>query len=104
MSHWRKGGIPDTSRRSHPCGPPGFPGLDPAHPALLHAGPEFDVGTASGHVGGDRDRSGTPGIGHDLGLALVLLGVQHFVLETSSLEHACECLRDLHARRPDQDR
>ena len=40
---------------------------------------EQDVGAAAGHVGGDRDRLLAPGLGHDLGLALVVLGVQHLV-------------------------
>jgi hypothetical protein len=49
---------------------------------------EFDVGAATGHVGGDRDRPLLPRPGHDLGLPLVVLGVQHLVLEAPALELA----------------
>ena len=54
---------------------------------LAHAGhfgfqrtAQHDVGTAAGHVGGDGHRAGLAGIGDDLRLALVLLGVEHLVL------------------------
>ena len=44
---------------------------------------EHDVGAATGHVGRDRDGAVAPGLGDDLGLALVLLGVQHVVLDAA---------------------
>jgi hypothetical protein len=37
---------------------------------------EQDVGPATGHVGGDRHRALGAGLGDDLGLALVILGVE----------------------------
>ena len=40
---------------------------------------EDDVGPSAGHVGGDRDRPLPPGLGDDLGLALVVLGVEDLV-------------------------
>ena len=37
---------------------------------------ELDVGAAPGHVGGDRDRPGHPGLPDDIGLLLVVAGVE----------------------------
>ena len=37
---------------------------------------ELDVGAAAGHVGGDRDRAGHAGLRDDVGLLLVVAGVQ----------------------------
>ena len=45
---------------------------------------EQDVGAAAGHVGGDRDRAEAAGLGDDLGLVLVVLGVQHDVLDAAA--------------------
>ena len=45
-----------------------------------------------------------PAPGHDLRLALVVLGVQHLVLEAAPLELARQRLRDVHVHRADQDR
>ena len=45
-----------------------------------------------------------PGLGHDLGLALVVLGVQHLVRDPVLLEHLGQALGLLHAGRADQDR
>ena len=42
---------------------------------------EQDVGPAAGHVRGDRDRAGPPGLGHDRRLLLVELGVEDLVLD-----------------------
>ena len=42
---------------------------------------EQDVGSAAGHVGGDRDGALASGLGDDLGFALVLFGVQDVVLD-----------------------
>ena len=53
-------------------------GLDHLH-LLLDVAAEHDVGAAAGHVGGDGDHAGPTGLGHDLGLFLVLLGVEHLV-------------------------
>ena len=45
----------------------------------LGIAPEDDVDATAGHVGRDRDRTAPAGLGHDLGLSEVLLGVQHVV-------------------------
>ena len=63
--------------------------------SLLHAlllGHEFriaaeqNVGTAAGHVGGDRDHAFASGLGDDFGFALVILGIQHDVLDAFFLQ------------------
>ena len=40
---------------------------------------EFDIGAATGHVGGDHHRTRRSGLRHDLGFLLVEAGVQHRV-------------------------
>src|SRR5207237_2914054 len=79
-------------------------GGDTADLTLLDAGAEFDVGAAARHVGGDGDGGRLPRLRHDLGLALVVLGVQHFVPEAAALQHARQRLRDVHAHGADQHR
>ena len=56
----------------------GLVGLDHLH-LLLDIAAEHDVGAAAGHVGGDGDHAGPAGLGHDLGLLGMLLGVEHLV-------------------------
>ena len=51
-----------------------------------HALAELDVDAAAGHVGGDRHGVPLTGALDDLGLALVLLGVQHVVRHAVALE------------------
>ena len=63
---------------------------------------EDDVRAASRHVGGDGDRAGLPRLRHDLRLALVVLCVQHLVLDAASAEQAAELLRTLDRRRADE--
>src|SRR2546430_1105594 len=60
--------------------------LDAAHLTLLDARTEFDVGPAAGHVGRDRDRAGLARLRDDFRLALVVLGVQHFMLQAASFQ------------------
>src|SRR5712671_4276119 len=55
--------------------------LDAADLTLLDARAEFDVGATAGHVRRDRDRAGLARLRDNLGLPLVILGVQHLVLE-----------------------
>ena len=43
------------------------------------AAAEFDVGSAAGHVGRDRDRARLTGARDDFRFALVVLGVEHVV-------------------------
>ena len=40
---------------------------------------QHDVGTAPGHIGGDGDHLRAPGLRHNIGLACMLLGVQHLM-------------------------
>src|SRR5690606_10322781 len=65
---------------------------------------EHDVGTAAGHVGGDGDRARAAGLGDDLRLALVLLGVEHFVRDAGGVELFAEHFRNLDRGGADQDR
>ena len=65
---------------------------------------EDDVGTAAGHVRGDGHRVLAPGLGDDLGLALVMLGVEHFVLDAPLVEQAGDQFALLDRHGADQDR
>ena len=76
---------------------------DRLRPVVRHAA-EDDVGAAAGHVGGDRDRAVAAGLGHDLRLVLVVLGVQHHVLDAGLLEEARELLRLLDRDRAHEHR
>ena len=40
---------------------------------------KYDVGTASGHIGGNGNRADFTGLGHNEGFALVLFCVQDIV-------------------------
>ena len=40
---------------------------------------QLDVGPASSHVGGNRDRARHAGIGHDLGFLFMVARIQHLV-------------------------
>ena len=54
---------------------------------------QLDIGTTTGHVGGDGHGSRLSGLGHDFGLALVQLGVQHVVFDFAQGEHTAQQLR-----------
>mmetsp|Transcript_12872 Transcript_12872/g.30273 ORF Transcript_12872/g.30273 Transcript_12872/m.30273 type:complete len:931 (-) Transcript_12872:212-3004(-) len=56
----------------------GLVGLDELD-LLLDIAAQHDVGAATGHVGGDGDHTRSAGLGDDLRLLLVLLGVEHVV-------------------------
>ena len=71
---------------------------------VLDVAAEHDVGAATGHVGGDRDHAGPAGLGHDLGLAGVLLGVEHRVRQLGLLEQAGDQLRILDRGRAHEHR
>ena len=51
----------------------------PADEAHVDVAAELDVGAAAGHVGGDGDRAGHAGVGDDVGLLLMVTGVEHLV-------------------------
>src|SRR5680860_1188589 len=65
---------------------------------------KLDVRTTTSHVRRDRDRAPFAGVGDDLRLPLVLLGVQDLVPDPSPLQETREVLRDLDRDRADQDR
>ena len=53
---------------------------------FFEVAPQHDIGTATGHIGGDGDHAGAPRLGHDVGLALVLLGIEHLVRQLGLLQ------------------
>ena len=67
-----------------------------AHPRLpqvglgqiLRVAAQHDVGAAAGHVGGHGDGPHLAGLGHDLRFLLVVLGVQHVVLDAPLFQPA----------------
>ena len=63
-----------------------------------------DVGASARHVRRDRHGPSPSGLGHDLRLALVVLGIQDLVRDAIALEHLGELFRFLDRRRSDQDR
>src|SRR6266545_2064797 len=64
--------------------------------------PEQDVGAAPRHVGGDGHGGLPAGLGHDLGLPLMVLRVQHLVGDPAALEELGEPLGLLDGDGPDQ--
>ena len=48
---------------------------------------QHNVGTTTGHVGGDGHSPRTPGLSHDIGFHGVELGVQHLMLDALLVEH-----------------
>ena len=63
-------------------------GADDVQPAdVSDARAEHDVGAASCHVGGNRDRRGLTRLRDDRRLTFVLFGVEHVVLDATSFEH-----------------
>src|SRR5215216_2750158 len=66
--------------------------------------PELDVGTPPRHVGRDRDRCLLTRTRDDLGLALMVLGVEDLMPQAATLELPRERLGDIHVDRADQDR
>ena len=57
----------------------------------LHLRRKLDIGTTTSHVGGDGYSTLTvdalSGIGHDIGLLLVQLGVQHLMGDMTQVQH-----------------
>ena len=77
-------------------------------PALLErhdlgVAAEQDIRAAPRHVGRDRNRALASSLGNDLGLALMLLGVQDSVLDTDLLQLLREHLRRRDRNRADED-
>ena len=75
--------------------------VEPGGVLLLELGPghgfgvaaEDDVGAAAGHVRGDGHGALAAGLGDDLRLALVMLGVEHLVLHPALVEHPRDAAR-----------
>ena len=63
-----------------------------------------NVGAAAGHIGGDRHRAQPAGLRDNMRLALVLLGVQHRVLDAVAIKNRTQPLRGLDRGRADQHR
>ncbi len=71
---------------------------------VLGVAAQHDIGTAAGHVGGDGDRAELARLRDDLGLLLVVLGVQHVVLDALAGQHLGQQLVLLDGNRADQHR
>ena len=80
-------------------------GAEHVEPAdLAHALTQLDVDAAAGHVCRcDRDRARLAGEHDDLGLALVLLGVEDVVRDPLAREELREVLGDLDRDGADED-
>ncbi len=84
------------ARRGHgidgPLGHADGPGVRLFHQFLagheVGVAAQQDIGSAAGHVGGDGDHAEPSGLGHDFGLALVELGVEHDVAHALALQDA----------------
>ena len=70
----------------------------------LEVAAQHDVGAAAGHVGGDGDGAGAAGVGDHVRLALVLLGVEHVVLDRFLLQQPGQVLGGLDRGGADQHR
>src|SRR3954471_20237194 len=64
---------------------------------------EQNVGTATRHVGGDRDHAETSGLRDDLSFALVILRVEDDVLDALLLQQLGDTFRFFNGRSADQD-
>src|SRR6266571_1313905 len=71
---------------------------------VLGVAAQEDVHASPGHVGGHRDRPEPPRLGHDHGLLLVVLRVQHVVGDAPATEVPGQALGLLDRHRADQDR
>ncbi len=76
--------------------------LGPGHGLGIAA--EDDVGAAAGHVRGDGHSPLAAGLGDDLRLALVMLGVQDLVRHAALVEHPRDHLAALDGDRAHEDR
>ena len=76
--------------------------LRPGHRLGIAA--EDDVGSAAGHVRGDGHGAQAAGLGDDLGLALVMLGVENLVRNAPLFQQAGDQFASLDRHGADQDR
>ena len=70
----------------------------------LQVAAQHDVGSSAGHVGGDGHGAGTSGLGDDLGLLLVVLGVQYPVADFLIAKQVRQEFRSLDGGGADEDR
>ena len=57
---------------------------------------EDNIGTATGHIGGDGDRPWTPSFNNNIGFTLVLFSIQYIVFNPSLFQHLGEQLGGFH--------
>ena len=76
--------------------------LRPGHRFRIAA--EDDVGAAAGHVRGDGHGALAAGLGDDLGLALVVLGIEYLMRDAALFEHLGDQFAPLDGNRADEDR
>ena len=55
--------------------------------SLLHFGAQLDIGTTTGHVGGNGHGTALTSLSHDVGLLLVQFGIQHLVRNLIDGQH-----------------
>ena len=72
-------------------------GIDSFH-RLVHVAAQHDIRAAAGHVGGNGDHLGTPGLRHDIGFAGMLLGVEHLMRQLLFLQQLGNDFRVLNRR------
>src|SRR5581483_6915735 len=65
---------------------------------------EQNVGTATGHVGGDSNGPAAASLGDDIRLTLVVFGIEHTVLDTLLIEQIGEELGGLNRGGTNQHR
>ena len=70
----------------------------------LQIATQHDIGAAAGHIGGDGHHTRATGLCNDLGLFLVVLGVEHFVFNFGFAEARRHRLGRLYRSRADQHR
>ena len=57
---------------------------------LADTAAQDDVGTAAGHVGGNRNHAGTTGFHNDLSFSLMLFSIQHIVRDAFLSQHVAD--------------
>ena len=70
----------------------------------LEVATEHNIGTTTCHIGSDSDHAWPPRLGNNLCFLLVVLRIQHLVLNTCLLEVLREFLRGLYRGCPHQNR
>ena len=68
-----------------------------------HAGPEFDVRAAAGHVGGNGHRPALAGARDNFGLLLVVFRVEDGMDDAFRFEHPRKLFADFHGNGADQN-